>query len=182
MRADTTVRRGAASVRTIVWGLVALATAATVVYVKVRPPAARRVTTVTKVPVGPLPPEPDRVRILLLEIPSDVHPDADEPGAFSLEYRLAAGEPAVPCGRCRLVVKDDYSVLGEWEGVPGHCDWHQPNPGAILGWSPAGTPLERPTHDTDFRVEFTWLDPPDGSADVFLWWSYVTDVRMEPAR
>ena len=182
MKADTTARRGATSVRTIIWGLVALATAATVAYVKIRPPAARRISSVSMVPVGPVPPETDRVRILVLEIPADVHPDADEPGAFSLEYRVSAGEPAPPFGRCRLVVKDDHAILAEWEGVPCGCDWHRPNPGAILGWSPAGTPLDRPTHDTDFRVEFTWLEPPEGPADVFLWWSYVTGVRNEPAR
>jgi len=85
-------------------------------------------------------------------------------------------------GKCRIVVKDDNAVLGSWDGVPRGCDWHEPNPGAILGWSPTGTPLDHPTRDTDFRVEFTWLDPPEGCSEVSLWWSYVTDVRTEPAR
>lgn len=138
MRVCTTVGRGATSVRTIVWGLVILAIMATVVYVKVRPPARRRVTSVTKVPVGPVSPTADREWILLLEIPADVHPDADEPGAFSLEYVAAVGEAMPTFGKCRIVVKDDNAVLGSWDGVPRGCDWHEPNPGGNSRLEPDG--------------------------------------------
>ena len=164
--------RGGASPRLVIYGILSVAVVILVVYLRSLPTPIV-VHRFTQVPVGPIDLKLDNVQSLLLEIPKAGSSGATESNAFSLEFRGVDAGAAAGFGRCRLRIMDGDGVLGAWEGTPIVCDWHEPWAGARIAWDPTGTVLETPSAESFYRVEFEWLELPDTSAEVHLWWEYV---------
>ncbi|UCG17187.1 MAG: hypothetical protein JSV19_03985 [Phycisphaerales bacterium] len=166
--------KGGASPRLVIYGVLGIAVVVLAVYLRSRP-ARTVVSNFTQVPLGPVDLKLNEVQSLLLEIPKPGSREATDSNSFSLEFRGVDAGATVGGGRCRLRITDSDGVLAVWEGTPIACDWHEPWAGAQIGWDPTGTALETPSAESFYTVEFEWLELPDTSAEVHLWWEYVAE-------
>jgi hypothetical protein len=164
--------------RRVAYPVILVAVVVLVVWLRSQPDRVR-VDRFTNMRLGPVRLDAGRTQSLLLEAPADIKADPAHPAEFSLEFPAGASGDF---GRCRLRVNEGERRLVEWEGRPEACDWHAPAAGARIRLDAAGTAFAAPDPGVMYAVEFEWLDLPDTSGDVRLWWNYYTGSEVRTSR